>query len=72
MLQDDELALDLPEMATLPDEWATLLFAMIGQLLGFFRCRAEGLRPDEPAVNGAISRVVSEFRLHVSKVARQG
>jgi tagatose-6-phosphate ketose/aldose isomerase len=66
-LRQGELAVDVAEMAALPDEWATMLFTVIGQLLGFFRCRAEGLRPDEPAANGAISRVVAEFRLHVSK-----
>jgi D-galactosamine 6-phosphate deaminase/isomerase len=70
--EEGELVIDLPEMATLPDEWASLLFTVVGQLLGFFRCRAEGLRPDEPAANGAISRVVSDFRLHAGKVDRRG
>jgi tagatose-6-phosphate ketose/aldose isomerase len=70
-LDENELAIRIPEMATLPDEWASLLFAVIGQLLGFFRCRIEGLRADEPAANGAITRVVSDFRLHSAKAGRQ-
>jgi tagatose-6-phosphate ketose/aldose isomerase len=63
-LEAGELLVDFSRGESLPDEWAALLFAVIGQLLAFFRCRAEGLRADEPAVNGAISRVVSEFKFH--------
>jgi tagatose-6-phosphate ketose/aldose isomerase len=59
-----DLAIELPGLDGLSDDWASILFVVIGQLLGFFRCRAEGLHPDHPASNGAISRVVSEFPLH--------
>jgi fructoselysine-6-P-deglycase FrlB-like protein len=65
-LEKDDLTIGIGEPDDLPDEWAALLCAVIGQLLAFFRCRAEGLRPDEPAANGAISRVVSEFRFHTA------
>jgi len=41
-----------------------LLDAMIGQILGFHRCREEGLQPDSPSATGVISRVVREFRIH--------
>ncbi len=43
-----------------------LLFIDIlaGQLLAFFRCRHEGLRPDAPSVDGVISRVVDTFEIH--------
>jgi tagatose-6-phosphate ketose/aldose isomerase len=42
-----------------------LLDVMIGQILGFHRCREEGLQPDCPSEQGIISRVVGEFRIHV-------
>jgi tagatose-6-phosphate ketose/aldose isomerase len=59
---EGDLVVSLGGSDRLPDEWSALLFAMIGQLIAFLRCRAEGLRPDEPVENGAITRVVSAFR----------
>ena len=41
-----------------------LLDVMIGQILGFHRCRQEGLQPDSPSESGVISRVVGDFRIH--------
>jgi tagatose-6-phosphate ketose/aldose isomerase len=64
VLEPGDLPIDLSGIDGLDDEWAAMLFVVIGQLLAFFRCRAEGLRPDEPAANGAISRVVSDFKFH--------
>jgi tagatose-6-phosphate ketose/aldose isomerase len=63
-LTERDVALEMPELANLSDDWAAILHAVVGQLLGFFRCRAEGLQPDQPAATGAISRVVGEFPLH--------
>jgi tagatose-6-phosphate ketose/aldose isomerase len=63
-LSEHDLGIELPELGVLSDNWASILFVVVGQLLGFFRCRAEGLQPDRPASNGAISRVVSGFPLH--------
>jgi len=37
---------------------------MVGQLLAFFRCLAEGLNPDAPSPNGVIGRVVGGFQIH--------
>jgi tagatose-6-phosphate ketose/aldose isomerase len=37
---------------------------VVGQLLAFFRCLDEGLRPDSPSANGVIHRVVQPFTLH--------
>jgi len=37
---------------------------VVGQLLGFFRCLVEGLRPDSPSEDGIINRVVQSFTLH--------
>jgi len=42
-----------------------LLDVMVGQILGFHRCREEGLQPDSPSESGVISRVVADFRIHV-------
>jgi tagatose-6-phosphate ketose/aldose isomerase len=42
-----------------------LLDVMIGQILGFHRCREEGLQPDSPSESGVISRVVGEFQIHL-------
>ncbi len=64
LLSDEDLLVDPPGLAELPDEWAAIAGTVVGQLLGFFRCLEEGLQPDQPAGSGAISRVVPEFRLY--------
>jgi tagatose-6-phosphate ketose/aldose isomerase len=43
---------------------AALLDVMVGQLLGFFRSLALGVRPDAPSSSGVISRVVQRFEIH--------
>ena len=48
-----------------------LLDVMIGQILGFHRCREEGLQPDSPSESGVISRVVGEFRIHPTQQQAQ-
>ena len=40
-----------------------VLDVLVGQLLAFFRCRHERLRPDSP-YDGVISRVVESFPIH--------
>jgi tagatose-6-phosphate ketose/aldose isomerase len=72
ILSEHDVGIDLRELRGLPDHWAAILQAVVGQLLAFFRCRAEGLHPDQPAATGAISRVVPEFPLHgvLAKVDR--
>jgi len=40
------------------------LFVLVGQFLGLFASLKEGLRPDEPSPQGAISRVVSHVTIH--------
>jgi D-galactosamine 6-phosphate deaminase/isomerase len=42
-----------------------LIDVIVAQLLGFFRCLREGLRPDSPSESGIINRVVQSFTLHV-------
>ena len=46
------------------DGGLAILDVMIAQILGFHRCREQGLQPDSPSKNGVISRVVGEFRIH--------
>jgi tagatose-6-phosphate ketose/aldose isomerase len=48
----------------LRDDDAALLDVVAGQLLGFFRSLALGLRPDAPSAKGIISRVVRRFDIH--------
>ena len=40
------------------------LVVLVGQLLGLFASLREGLKPDEPSPQGAISRVVSHVTIH--------
>jgi tagatose-6-phosphate ketose/aldose isomerase len=60
------------EVAAGPCEDAdlTLLDALAGQLLGFFRCLAAGFRPDSPSEHSVITRVVSGFAIHSRNGAR--
>jgi len=48
----------------LADEDLVLLDVVVGQLLAFFRCLHEGLRPDSPSAEGVINRVVGSFTIH--------
>lgn len=59
-----DLAVDVPGLAAVDDDDATLLDVLVGQLLAFFRCVAIGLRPDSPSDDGVISRVVESFAIH--------
>lgn len=59
-----DLIVELPGLRRLPDEWIALAAVVVGQLLAFLRCRAEGLRPDEPSMDDSITRVVRDFPLH--------
>ena len=52
------------------DEDLTLLDAVVGQLLAFFRCLAGGRRPDSPSEDSVITRVVSGFEIHRRNGAR--
>ena len=66
LLAAGDVAIEIPAMAALGDDNVPVLDVMIGQLLAFFRCRAEQLRPDSPS-DGAISRVVNTFTIHRRK-----
>jgi tagatose-6-phosphate ketose/aldose isomerase len=60
----DALVLDCGVLSPGADEDLTLLDAVVGQLLAFFRCLAGGHRPDSPSEDSVITRVVSGFEIH--------
>jgi tagatose-6-phosphate ketose/aldose isomerase len=64
------LLLDYGAAAPCADEDLTLLDAVAGQLVAFFRCLAAGHRPDSPSEGSVITRVVSGFEIHRRNGAR--
>jgi len=48
----------------IPDLYLPPLAVLVGQLLGLFASLREGLKPDEPSPQGAITRVVSHVTIH--------
>jgi tagatose-6-phosphate ketose/aldose isomerase len=64
LLRKDDLALDLPGFGAAGDDGAAILHVLVGQVLAFYRCMHEGLRPDAPSASGVINRVVQKFHLH--------
>ncbi len=63
-LRKEDVAIDCPGLAELGDEEAATIDVVVAQLLGFFRCLKEGLRPDSPSEEGIIQRVVGKFPIH--------
>jgi len=63
-LRKEDVAIDCPGLAELGDEEAVTIDVVVAQLLGFFRCLKEGLRPDSPSEEGIIQRVVGKFPIH--------
>jgi tagatose-6-phosphate ketose/aldose isomerase len=51
--------------SNLGDDNLPVLDVVVSQILGLFRCLAEGLRPDSPSAAGVIQRVVQSFPLHL-------
>jgi tagatose-6-phosphate ketose/aldose isomerase len=64
LLSREDVAVDFAGAAELADAPLPILHVVVGQLLAFFRCLREGLRPDLPSADGVISRVVGGFTLH--------
>jgi len=60
-----DLAVQLSETGThLEEELLTVCDILPGQLLGFYKSLALGLKPDAPSVSGAISRVVEDVKIY--------
>ena len=64
LVRANDVVLECPGLRKLRDENAPIIDVVVGQLLGFFRCLQEGLRPDSPSEDGIINRVVQSFTLH--------
>jgi len=65
LVGENDAALECSGLKELGDENTPIVHVLVGQLLAFFRCLHEGLRPDSPSENGVISRVVQSFTLHL-------
>jgi len=63
-VREGDLVLECPGLSALGDEEAATVYVLVAQLLAFFRCLEEGLRPDSPSEGGVINRVVESFPLH--------
>jgi tagatose-6-phosphate ketose/aldose isomerase len=64
VVRDHDVVIDCPGLAEAGDDSAPVIDVVVGQLLAFFRCMHEGLRPDSPSKSGIINRVVQSFTLH--------
>jgi tagatose-6-phosphate ketose/aldose isomerase len=64
IVREQDIVIDCPGLADVGDDAAPVIDVAVGQLLGFFRCLREGLRPDSPSESGVINRVVQNFTLH--------
>lgn len=64
LLREEDVALECQGLSRLGDENACVIDVIASQLLAFFRCMLEGLKPDSPSDSGVISRVVQKFSLH--------
>ena len=64
LVRANDVVIECPGLRELGDQNAPIIDVVMGQLLGFFRCLGEGLRPDSPSEDGIIKRVVQSFTLH--------
>jgi tagatose-6-phosphate ketose/aldose isomerase len=64
LLNTDDLVIEHDGFADAGDDGSVLLHVLVGQVLAFYRCMHEGLKPDAPSATGVINRVVQKFRIH--------
>jgi len=64
VLREGDVAIECPGLGRLGDENAVFIHVIVGQLLAFFRCMQEGLRPDWPSQDNVINRVVQRFPVY--------
>lgn len=64
IVRQQDVVIDCPGLAEIGDDAVGVIDVLVAQLLGFFRCMKEGLRPDSPSESGVINRVVQSFTLH--------
>jgi len=60
----EDVVVECRGLKQLGDGNAVLVDAVVAQLLAFFRCMQEGLRPDSPSRDNVINRVVQRFPLY--------
>jgi tagatose-6-phosphate ketose/aldose isomerase len=65
----NDIIIECPGLSSVGDHDSTPIHVIVGQLLAFFRCLEEGLRPDSPSEDGVINRVVQSFTLHLNRNA---
>ncbi len=65
LVGDAGLAVELPGLYALPAMQQAMVHVIVGQLLAFFQCLAQGQRPDAPS-QGVLTRVVKAFPMHAS------
>tara|TARA_Y100000780_G_C13485101_1_gene340037 strand:+ start:59 stop:412 length:354 start_codon:yes stop_codon:yes gene_type:complete len=58
---DGRVSVEYGVSSLLGDDDLVAIDVLIGQLLGFFRCLHERLKPDAPSETGVIDRVVPSF-----------
>ena len=64
VVEDGDTVVECAGVAELKDEDSAVIYVVVAQLLAFFRCLEEGLKPDSPSEDGVINRVVETFPLH--------
>jgi tagatose-6-phosphate ketose/aldose isomerase len=58
---DGRVSVEYGASSLLGDDDLVAIDVMVGQLLGFFRCLHERLKPDAPSETDVINRVVPSF-----------
>jgi D-galactosamine 6-phosphate deaminase/isomerase len=66
LVGNNDLVINCTGLKQLGDEDSSVIHVVVGQLLAFFLCLKQGLRPDSPSKAGIINRVVRGFKLHSS------
>lgn len=64
LVNKNDIILEHPVFAESSTVFHSLLHVAVGQVLAFYRCLQEGLKPDAPSATGVINRVVQKFQLH--------
>ncbi len=65
LVREGDVVIECKGLGKIGDDNSPVIDVIAGQLLAFFRCLEEGLRPDSPSEDGVISRVVQTFALHL-------
>lgn len=64
LVRENDIVLEHPVFRETSAAFHSLLHVAVGQVLAFYRCLQEGLKPDAPSATGVINRVVQKFQLH--------